>query len=191
MACSKASSPVSASVPVEQNTETSKQIAKLVAATVAKYQLPSQPDPIHIPPHHLLVSKHNRGGQPLTLMVIHKNIIASFRNDGFDPTRTPIGFVIWFESSTVKEEQVAFNLKTYVGSPLFPPVMDKVIVGATLSCSHYNCALRCYHAQLTDVDGLVCDPSVDPPLQLAVERGHKWYALSDKCPPDEQVRLSK
>ena len=110
MACSKASSPVSASVPVEQNTETSKQIAKLVAATVAKYQLQSQTDPIHIPPHQVLVSTHNRGGQPLTFMVIHKHIIASFRNDGFDPTRTPIGFVIWFESSTVKEEQVAFNL---------------------------------------------------------------------------------
>ena len=29
------------------------------------------------------------------------------------------------------------------------------------------------------------------PLQLAAERGHKWYALSEKCPPDEQVRLSK
>ena len=105
MACSKVSSPVNASVPVEMNTETSKQIAKLVAATVAKYQLPSQPDPIHIPPHHLLVSTHNRGGQPLTLMVIHKNIIASFRNDGFDPTRTPIGFVIWFESSSEKKKR--------------------------------------------------------------------------------------
>ena len=110
MACSKASSPVSASVPVEQNTETSKQIAKLVAATVAKYQLPSQPDPIHSLPHHLIVSLHNRGGQPLTLVVIHQNITPPFGQDGFDATRTPVGYIIWLENQVV-HEQIAFSLR--------------------------------------------------------------------------------
>ena len=175
MSCSKASSSVGASVPVELNMEKCKQISKLVAATVVKYQLPSQSDPIHIPPNHLIVSFNNRGGQPLTLMVVHKNIIPSFRGECFDPNRTPVGDTIWLEGAAVKHERIAFNLKTYAGSRLYPPTEETVIVGATLPCSHYNCTLRCYRAQLTSADGLPCDPAVDPHLRTAVERGHAWY----------------
>ena len=82
-------------------------------------------------------------------------------------------------------------MKTYGVSPSAPPVDETASVGATVSCGHYTCVLRCYRAQLTAIGGLPCDPPVDAQLQLAVERGHKWYVLSDKCPSDEQVRLSK
>ena len=61
---------------------------------VGKYQLPSYPEPISIPPHHLVVSIHNREGKRMTLIVIHKNVIPPFRRDGFDDTRTPVGFII-------------------------------------------------------------------------------------------------
>ena len=66
-----------------------------------------------------------------------------------------------------------------------------MVEGETLSCSHYNCTLRCYLAQLTSVDGHICDASKDADLQVVVERGHKWYLLSEKTPVAEQKMLSE
>ena len=61
-------------VPAERNVAVSKQIAKKVAATVVTYRLPSFPEPVQVPPHHVLVSSNNRGKQPLTLLVVHQVI---------------------------------------------------------------------------------------------------------------------
>ena len=88
----------------------------------------------------MLVPKSNRGGQPLTCMVVHQNIIPSFRDDGFDPSRPPVGYAIWYESSQAKEAGIAHNVKVYGGSALFPPVERDAVQGETLSCSHFNCA---------------------------------------------------
>ena len=178
-------------VPAERNVMAFNQIAKKVAATVETYRLVKFPDPVQVPPHHLLVSQNNRGGQPLTLMVVHQVIIPSFQKDGFDPSRTPVGFTIWYETSAVKENGIAHNLTLYGGSPLYPPIEREVVEGETLSCSHYNCTLRCYRAQLTSVDGHICDASKDADLQVVVERGHKWYLLSEKTPVAEQKMLSE
>ena len=53
-------------VPAERNVAVATQIAKKVAATVETYRLAKFPEPVQVPPHHLLVSQNNRGGQPLT-----------------------------------------------------------------------------------------------------------------------------
>ena len=37
---------------------------------------------------------------------------------------------------------------------MFPPATEKLILGATLPCSNYNCALHCYDAHLAAIDGI-------------------------------------
>ena len=83
---------------------------------------------------------NNRGGQPLTLLVVHQTIAKSFLDDGFDPSRTPVGFVIWFTTSDAKSAAVSHNVLCFGGSPLYPPIETNEVKGATLSCSHYNVA---------------------------------------------------
>ena len=110
-----------ASVPPERNVALCKQIAKQVAATVETWRLSKFPEPVQVPPHHLLMSENNRGGQPLTVMVIHQTIIPSFRDHGFDPARTPFGFAIWYETTKPKECGIAHNLRVYGGPPFLCP----------------------------------------------------------------------
>ena len=174
----------------ERNVAASNLIAKKVAAVITKFRLPQFPDPVQMPPHHLLVSSNNRGGQPLTMMVIHMVIIPSFMDDGFDPSRTPVGFAVWFETAKAKTDDIERNLTAFGGSALFPPVERDAIQAATLSCSHFNVSLRCYRAQMTTVDGRVCIADKDPELLHVVERGHKWILLSEETPVKDQKMLS-
>ena len=139
-------------VPTERNVMASTKIAKEVAAAVEMYRLETCTEPMNIPPHCLAVSPNNRGGQPLTLMVVHQNIIRSFLEDGFDSTRPPVGIVIWFSTTEAKAAAVAHNVRLFGGSALFPPVESDEVKGVTLLCSHFNVALRCFRAQMQTVD---------------------------------------
>ena len=128
-------------------------------------------------------------------MVVHQHIIRSFLDGVFNPCRTPFGIVIWFTTTEAKAAAVAHNLRMCSGSPLFPPVESDEIKGATLSCSHFNVALRCFKAQMQSVDSSgcarLCDATVDRELANAVAHGHKWHVLSERCPPDTQRRISE
>ena len=44
---------------------------------------------------------------------------------------------------------------------------------------------------MTTADGWKCDASKDADLHIVVERGHKWFLLSEKTPVDEQKMLSE
>lgn len=125
-------------IPLGRNVAVANQIANNVAATVATYTLATYPGPAQVAPHHLMVTTNNIGGQSLTWVVIHQNIIPSIRDDGFDPSRTPVGYAIWYESSQAKGSGIAHNLKPYGCSALLPPTERDVAQCETLSCSHCN-----------------------------------------------------
>ena len=57
----------------------------------------------------------------MTMMVVHKVIIPSFMDDGFDPSRTPVGFAVWFETAKAKTDEIEKNLTAFGGSALPPP----------------------------------------------------------------------
>ena len=66
-----------AEVPPERNEMVAKKMAKSVAAIIEKYRLPECKESMRVPCWHLLPSFNNRGGQPLTIMVVHEVIVAS------------------------------------------------------------------------------------------------------------------
>ena len=82
-------------------------ISKQVAATLAKYCVVQQP--IQVPPHRLLTSRHNRGGAPPNINVVHQVLLTSFKNDGYDPRRCPAGYCQQFKSQAMWEKELAFN----------------------------------------------------------------------------------
>ena len=119
--------------PTERNPVASKKIAKEVAAAVEIWRIPEYRESVLIPPHQLCVSGNNRGGQPLTLLVVHQTIAKSFQDDGFDPSRTPVGIVIWFTTSDAKSAAVSHNVRCFDGPQLYPPIETNEVKGATLS----------------------------------------------------------
>ena len=72
-------------VSAERNVVVAQKMAKTVAAIIEKYRLPECKDSMAVPCHQLLPSFNNRGGQPLTMMVVHDNIVKSLLADGCDP----------------------------------------------------------------------------------------------------------
>ena len=59
---------------------------------------------------------------------------------------------------------------------------------ATLAGSHFNIALRCIkagtHSPVGDLQGILTD---NQDLVDIVENGHRWWALSESAPDEEQV----
>ena len=177
--------------PAERNEGVCRRIAKEVAASIEKYRLPDCKEPREVPPHHLLVSKNNRNGQPLTLLVVHEVVIKSLLDDGADPTRPSVGVATWFKRTEAKMLSIQSNTEMFSGSPLYPPIYQDSVKGETLSSSHFNCALRCFHARMCCIDGRLCEVNTDADLASFVERGHKWWLLDDACPVAEQMVISE
>ena len=140
------------------------QTAKCVAAVLVKYAAPgTSADGVSIHCQKLLVSKNNRGGQPLNLPYLHEGVIDSVLTHGFDPTKPPVGIAVLLTPEGVLEA-VKYNKDTYGGLPLYPPVEEKEVEYDTLADSHLNAAFRCFRAKLRTSKGRQCVVNNDSDL---------------------------
>ena len=109
-----------AEVPPERNERVVQKMAKSVAAIIEKYRLPECKESMCVPCWHLLPSFNNRGGQPLTIMVVHEVIVKSLLVDGFDPMRPSMGVAVIWKRQVTKDKCVRQNQETVGGCPPLP-----------------------------------------------------------------------
>ena len=178
---------------VESNaTPTTVQTAKYVAAVLVKYAAPggTSPDGVRIHCQKLLVSKNNRGGQPLNLPYLHEGLIDSVLTHGFDPTKPPVGIAVQLTPEGILEV-VQYNKDSYGGLPLYPPVEEKEVEYATLADSHLNTGFRCFRAKLRTSKGRQCVVTNDSDLQHVLDFGWKWIVITSDCPKEDQIIVSE
>ena len=140
-------------------------------------------EPKQIDPKRILVSPHNRNGAPPNVQYIHKTLLKSFLEKGFDYSRPSVGICYEVKSPEGKRKLVEHNKK--FTSPLMPPLIEDGVQYASIACSHLNTSLRFLTSGKAspagDLSGLL---DSQPNLKEAAEVGHRWWVLPEDTDPD-------
>lgn len=164
-----------------------KKLAHRVEETLKQclYEQPKQ-----IPPPLILVAPLNRLGAPPNQQHLHKGILSSFKNKGFDKRRAAVGICILYTSEEGKRKLHEHNLRFSKGQQLLPPVPEGAMYGS-LACSHYNLALRCIGSNTSSPIGNLQELlESDPALKEVVQDGHRWWVLPESILDEAQVDIS-
>ena len=148
------------------------------------------PEPKQIEPRCLLVSRLNRDGAPPNVPHVHQ-LLKSFKTQELNRSRPQIGICVEIKSEQGKQKLIEYSKSFSMGNQDLPPIDEPRAMYATLAGSHFNIALRCIkagtHSPIGDVKDILTDNS---DLVDIVENGHRWWALSESVPDEEQVDVS-
>ena len=97
-------------------------------------------EPKQIDPRKVLVSQHNRMGAPPNVQYVHKTLLKSFLEKGYDYSRPAVGICVEVKSPEGMRKLLEHNKK--FTSPLMPPLTEDGVRYASIASSHLNLALR-------------------------------------------------
>ena len=178
-------------VELKLNTEVVAKTAKMVAASMVKYQLHNG-EPQHCPPDEFGGALFNRNGAPLNAQVIHGVQHPSFAGSGFDPNRLHDGVAISFKDYVKLKKHIDHNLKYTQGSNLYPPLNIPKVNKMTIAGSHTTCTLHCFMIGFVNpLSGFkYVVPDDDDVLRHWSVKGHKYILLSCDIPAEDAVEIS-
>ena len=140
-------------------------------------------EPKQIDPKKILVSQYNRMGAPPNVQYVHKTLLRSFLEKGYDYSRPAVGICVEIKSPEGKKKLLEHNKK--FTSPLMPPLLEDGVQYASIASSHLNASLRFLvsgkSSPVGDISGLL---ESQPNLKEAAEVGHKWWVLPEDTDPD-------
>ena len=175
----KAAAPKAGALPKAANSAMAL-LAKRVESALGKaiYKEAKQIDP-----RKILVSQSNRNGAPPNVQYVHRTILKSFLEKGYDYSRPPYGVCVEVKSPEAKRKLLEHNRKFI--SPLMPPIIEDGVQYASIACTHLNTALRILvsgkSSPAGDLSGVL---EAQPNLKEAAEVGHKWWVLPEDTDPD-------
>ena len=167
-----------------------KKLADRVEDAIMEFALHSA-EPRRIPPRQVLVCPNNRDGSAPNLMCIHKGILGSIKQKGFDKRRPQVGFAIMYTSVEGKKRLLEHNRRFTKGCALLPLIHENEAIYGSLASSHFNLALRCVledvHGPQGDLQKLVEESE---PFKDFVNHGHTWIILKEDLPKERQSDIS-
>ena len=165
-------------------------LADRVEDTILQYALYGA-EPRRIPPRKVLVSPNNRDGSAPNLMAIHKGILGSIKQKGFDKRRPQCGFVIKLTSAEAKKKAGEHNRRFTKGCALLPHIHEEEVEYVSLASTHLNLASRCVKEGIKgpqgDLNKLVEESES---FRDFVENGHSFIVLKEETPVDRQRDIS-
>jgi hypothetical protein len=154
-----------------------------VRATIVTHRI--YPEPVVVRGNEILVDFLNRGGSDPKIQYVHQGPATDFHVDGYDPEKPQIGVLIMKGDPVRWEKVLKHNKRFSAQSDLYPKIDEEL--------AKYSCAisLRLYiEGKKSSITGLhyTIDGSNDDDLKYAVNKGHRYWILSDKT-PDADIRL--
>ena len=117
-------------------------LAERVEAALTTFAV--YPEPKQLPPGKVWVGVNNRDGSAPHVMSVHRGILGSIKQKGFDRRHPQTGICVEYTSVEGKRKLLEHNLRFTKGNPLLPQVLeDSGPLYGSLSSSHFNLALRC------------------------------------------------
>ena len=103
-------------------------------------------EPKQIDPRKILVSQHNRMGAPPNVQYIHKTLLKSFLEKGYDYSRPAVGICVEVKSPEGKRKLLEHNKK--LTSPLMSPLLRlPLLAGAAFPLvRNLKEVFKCEHA---------------------------------------------
>ena len=165
-------------------------LAERVEGSLTNFSVYAEPK--QIPPGRVYVCPNNRDGSAPNVMSIHKGILGSIKHKGFDRRRPQAGICVMYTSTEGKRRLLEHNHRFTKGNPLLPQMFeDSGPLYGSLSCSHFNLALRCIKEGVQgpqgDLSKLLSDSKY---LEDFVHGGHTWWVLQEEVPKDRQCDIS-
>ena len=139
------------------------------------------PEPVHLDPRQVGVSKANR---LFSIKHVHHTILDSCAKDGHDPNRSQPG-VCCETTKADQKELVRHNMEIANASAMMPQPDPELMRYEGLAGNHYNVALRCGKDGMQSPAGdLSALKASDASFNQACETGHQWIVLPSGLPYD-------
>ena len=124
-----------------------------VAANIAKYRTIDHP--VYIDVDEVGADPCNRMGSAPNIMIVHKVLAPSFKKDGFDPSKAPIGVCRSFGANT----DLVARLQQHNGkfsTSLYPAIKADKMTYGSLGSTHVNITGRIFKEALRAVGAVGC-----------------------------------
>ena len=135
------------------------------------------PEPRRIAPGDIGISPLNR---LFSVHQVHKQILTSFVQEGFDPDRPHVGICCEVRDPGAREALERYNTHMSSQSPLMPVVEPGRIQYEGLANTHFNVALRLIQKAAYSPAGDLSKLKEDrPSLAHVATEGHRWIVLPE------------
>ena len=104
---------------------------RLAQRVEAALQRTRNKEPKQINPKKILVSPNNRNGSPPNVQYIHRSILKSFLDKGFDYSRPPVGICVDVKPPEGKRKLLEHN-RAFT-SPLMPSLIEDGVQYASIA----------------------------------------------------------
>ena len=111
---------------------TSQKKAAKIASYIVMYSIHDGGEPSHIDVDEIGADWCNRMGAPPNIQVCHGVLAPSFKNDGYDPSKMPVGICRSFVSDEAKRKKLLLHNTSFsAGDDKFPVILkEKMSRGA-------------------------------------------------------------